>query len=106
MTFSQMFVVGFALLSAGICIGAIWKVATAPAMRHKLWWIVGSLFGFIGFATDLGQPGDILMHFGIGLPVVMVTWIEPGGHIILKALFPVIALIALVKAAEARDAQA
>ena len=103
MTISQIFVVGFAILSGLVCISAIWKVATTPDMHHKLWCIVGSSFGFAGFATDLGQPSDIFMHFGFALPVVMVTWVEPGGHVVLKTLFPVIAVVALVKASRTRN---
>ena len=93
---TQVFVVIFATASAAVSIVAIWRVASASASRYKLLWIAGSLFGFAGFATTFNPPGDLYLHFGIQVPVLMI-WRFSGGTVVLKALFPVVAVVALVR---------
>jgi hypothetical protein len=95
MSGSQLFVAVFAILSLAISIWAVWRVARAPELRFKPLWIVGSLLGFVGFATDFGSAGDLYLTFGIQIPVLRF-WIIGGGHAVVHALFPVVAVIALV----------
>lgn len=78
-------------------------VATTRGLRYKLWWIIGSLFGFVGFAIDMKQPGDLFMQVGVQVPVVSIMWIGHGQHVLLKALFPIVALVAMVKASQVED---
>jgi len=91
---SQVFVVIFAVASAAVSVLAVWRVANASGVRYKPLWIAGSLFGFVGFATSFKPPGDLYLQFGIQIPVLMI-WRIGGGTVVLKALFPVVAAVAL-----------
>jgi low temperature requirement protein LtrA len=97
MSASQVFVGIYAIVAVAISVLAIWRVATATTAKYKPLWIVGSLFGFAGFATSLGSPGDLHLQLGVQIPVLIITWTSGGGDIVLKALFPVVAAVALVK---------
>jgi hypothetical protein len=94
---TQIFVIAFALASAVVSLLAVWRVAKAEGLTYKWLWIAGSLFGFTGFATTFDPPGDLYLQFGIQIPVLMI-WRVGGGTVVLKALFPFVALIALVRA--------
>ena len=96
MSGSQLFVGIFAIVSVAVSALAIWRVATASGVRYKPLWIVGSLFGFVGFATNLSSPGDLYLQFGIQIPVLLI-WGTGNGDILLKTLFPVVASVALVR---------
>lgn len=96
MSASQIFVIIFAVISAAVSAAAIWRVATASDVRYRLLWIVGSLFGFAGFATTINDRGDLYLEVGIQIPVLLMTAAGDGG-VFLKALFPVVAAAALVK---------
>lgn len=91
----QVFVVIFAIVSLAVSVLAVWRVAIAPEARYKPLWIVGSLFGFFGFATSFNPPGDLYLEYGIQIPVLM-TWMTGGGDVVVKAMFPVVAAIALM----------
>ena len=93
---SQLFVGIFAIVSVALSALAVWRVATASDVSYKPFWIVGSLFGFVGFATTLSSPGDLYLQFGIQIPVLMI-WKTGSGDILLKTLFPFVALVALVR---------
>ena len=95
MSGSQIFVVVFAMVSLAVSILAIWRVARASGVRYKPLWIVGSLFGFVGVATRFDTTDDLYLQFGIQIPVLM--WMTFSDGSILKALFPLVAAIALVK---------
>lgn len=99
----QIFVGIFAIVSTALSVLAIWRVATS-SLSYKLLWIIGSAFGFIGVATDFGQSGDLYLQFGIQIPVIMIFWLFPGGGPIMKAMFPIIAVAALVKCHSSRNA--
>lgn len=96
MSGSQIFVVIFAIVSAAVTVLAIWRITKACEVRYKSLWVIGSLFEFVGFATSLGVPGDLYMQFGIQIPVLMMRTTDTGA-LVLKALFPVMAAVALVK---------
>jgi|SRR5215217_6835591 len=96
MSGTQGFTGFFAIVSLAVSAAAIWRVARAPAFRYKPLWIAGSLFGFVGFATDLSVPGDLYFQIGVQVPVIIIWWIA-SGHIVLKALFPIVAVAALVQ---------
>jgi hypothetical protein len=97
MSGSQIFVGIFAFVSVIVSASAIWRVATASGITYKPLWIAGSLFGFVGFATSLSHPTDLYLQFGIQVPV-LTMWMTGSGDLILKALFPVVAVAALIKA--------
>ncbi|TMJ18670.1 MAG: hypothetical protein E6G92_02180 [Alphaproteobacteria bacterium] len=92
----QLFAGIFAIVSIAASALAVWRVATAPGAKYKPLWIVGSLFGFVGFATTLNAPGDLYLQFGIQIPVLLI-WRIGGGGILLKTLFPLVAIVALVR---------
>jgi hypothetical protein len=92
----QIFVGVFAIVSVALSVLAIWRVATS-SLSYKLFWIIGSAFGFVGVAADFGHSGDLYLQFGIQIPVIMIFWLLPGGGPIVKAMFPFIAAAALVK---------
>lgn len=95
MSASQIFVSVFAIASVALSVVAIWRIATS-SIRYKPLWIVGSTFGFVGVATDFGQSGDLYLQFGVQIPVVLVFWLLDAGPIV-KAMFPFVAVAALVK---------
>jgi hypothetical protein len=103
MSGSQVFVGLFAVVSAALSVVAIWRVATSR-VGYKPLWIVGSAFGFVGVATDFGHSSDLYLQFGLQIPVVMIFWVLPSGGPILKAMFPVVAVAALVKCHSSRSA--
>ncbi|GAA4009866.1 hypothetical protein GCM10022211_25210 [Sphingomonas humi] len=96
MTMATLFVVGVALLCAVISAWAVLRIIQAGDLAWKPLWLIGSLFGVIGFGLDPRAPGHLFFHVGFQIPVVMGVWSSAGG-LLLKALFPPIALVALVK---------
>lgn len=96
MSGSLVFVGLFAIMSVVTCVLAIWRVANAPAAKYKPLWIIGSLFGFVGFASSSDYNGDLYLQFGIQIPV-LILWMTSSGDLVLKALFPIVAAVALVK---------
>lgn len=96
MSGSQLFVVAFGVLSAVVSALAAWRVATASGVKYKPLWIVGCLFGFVGFATSLNSPSDLNLQLGIQIPVVLI-WKSGNGDILLRTLFPLLAPIVLVR---------
>jgi len=93
MSATQVFVGVWAIASVVICLLAVWRVATTSKISYKPLWIIGSLFGFVGFATTLNTPGDLHMDVGIQVPVLLI-WTANGG-LSLKAMFPLVAAVAL-----------
>ena len=95
MSFIQLFVGLFGLACLVVSLLAAWRVAKAPDMRLKPLWIVGSLFGFVGFAVNGSAPNELIIQFGIQVPVVMATRLGADGPWLVKAPFPLIAVAAL-----------
>jgi hypothetical protein len=96
MTGSQLFVSFFGLISLVASIWAIWCVARSK-IHYKAVWIVGSLFGFVGVGLNWTQPGDLIFLFGVQIPPVMVFKVLATQFVIVKAQFPIVALVALGK---------
>ena len=92
----QIVVIVFAIASVSVSGFAVWYVATAPGVRFKPLWILGSLFGFVGLSTSLSSPGDIYLHFGVQIPGIWI-WAPGGGDIMLRGMFPLVALVAIDK---------
>ena len=93
---SQIFVGVMAIASVAVSVLAIWRVTKAYGVRYKPLWILGCLFGFAGFATNLSTPGDLYFSVGFQIPVFMLSKIG-SGDFILKAMFPAVAAVALAK---------
>ena len=94
MSITVAFVFVFAAICVfvtGLAIILIWKMTDYP---NKPLWIAGCLFGFVGFGLNPASGDDLLMHFGIQIPVVYGLWSSVEG-LSLKAMFPVIAAVAL-----------
>jgi len=90
------FVIAFAsvcVFVTGLAITRLWKKTDYP---NKPLWIARCLIGFVGFAVNPASGNDLLMHFGVQLPVVYGTWSGVKG-LALKASFPVIAVVALAR---------
>jgi hypothetical protein len=94
----QVIVFGFAVLVVAVSAGAVVVVAKTPNLRFKPLWIIGSLLGFVGLGIEWTKPDDIILLFGVSIPVVMVFKVIATGQVIVKTGFPVVAIIALVKA--------
>ena len=75
----------------GLAIFRIWKMTDYP---NRPLWIAGCLFGFVGFGLNPASGDDLLMHFGLQIPVVYGMWSSVEGLSII-AMFPVIAAVAL-----------
>jgi hypothetical protein len=95
---SQIAVVLFGLLSIAVCLWAVVVIIRSPRLRFKPLWLIGSLFGFAGLGLDWTRPDDLTLLFGISIPVVNVYELGATGPAIVKALFPVVAAIALAEA--------
>jgi hypothetical protein len=97
LSFTQIFVVCFAIVSASVSAVAIYRVWNSPRFQNRFLWTAGCLLGFVGFALDPRAEGDLLLHFGVQIPVVILKWGSVKG-LTLKALFPIIAAVALARA--------
>lgn len=93
MSATQVFVGVWGIASIVVCVLAVWRVARTSKVSYKPLWIIGSLFGFVGFSTTFSTPGDLYMDLGIQIPVVLI-W-TAGGVLSLKATFPLVAAVAL-----------
>lgn len=102
----QLVVLLGSLLFAALSIGAVVVVIRSPVLRHKPWWVTGSLFGFAGFGIDWTVPSNVFIEFGARIPVVMIFMPFASGHVIVKSMFPVVAVIALIKAGSSSRHQA
>lgn len=90
------FVAAFAvvcLIVSGFAVVRIWK---SDEFSHKPLWVLGCLLGFVGFAVDPRKDGHLLFQFGVQIPVIYLLWSSAKG-LALKAMFPVIAVVALTK---------
>ena len=96
MSGSQIFVLIFAILSVAVSAVAVWLAVKAPDLRFKPLWIIGSLFGFVGFATNFGSAGDLYLQVGVQIPVISVRWSGRGDTSVF-ALFPALAAATLAK---------
>jgi len=94
----QLAVALFALLSSAVCLWAIVVILRSPHLRFKPLWLAGSLFGFAGLGIDWSHPDDLVLLYGIAIPVVMTFKVVATGQIIVRAYFPVVAAIALAEA--------
>ena len=92
----QLFVSFFGLLSVAVSAWGVWSVAKAE-MRCKPVWNLHCLFGFIGFGINWTDPEKLILVFGVAIPPISVFKVLPTGPVIVKMLFPVIALVALGK---------
>jgi hypothetical protein len=102
----QIFVSLFALASLAVSAAAVRCILKTPHMRHKPGWIIGCLAGFVGFSVGAAghPPGDLIMEFGVQLPVLMLRWSAGDGRVHIKALFPLIALVALIRLRDRAEA--
>jgi hypothetical protein len=100
----QTFVVLFAALVVVISLWSIIVVVRSPVLKLKPLWVIGCLFGFIGIGIDWTKPNDVVMLFGITIPMVMVFKVIATGQVIVKTGFPIVSVVALVKAGGNRSA--
>lgn len=94
---SQIFVLIFAMLAVAISLWSIVVVIRSPGFKLKPLWLIGCLFGFMGVGINWTTPDDIIMLFGVTIPVVIVFKVMATGQVILQAGFPVVSVVALVK---------
>jgi len=95
---SQVFVALFAMLVAALSLWSVIVVVRSPVLTLKPLWVIGCLFGFVGFGIDWTTPDDVIILFGITIPVVMVFKVVATGQIIVKTGFPIVSVVALIKA--------
>lgn len=93
---SAVFVGAFALSAVALCGVAILRIIRAEHLTRKPLWLIASLVGFVGFGVDPGTPGDLLFHIGVQVPPIQGRWSSVEG-LWLKAMFPIGALIVLMK---------
>lgn len=96
MSLSTTFVVAFAVVCVFVSGFAVVRIWRSDDFSNKPLWILGCLFGFFGFVVDPRKDGHLLYAFGVQIPVVYGVWSSATG-LALKALFPVIAVVALTK---------
>lgn len=101
---SQIFVLLFAILVATISFWSVIVVIRSPTLTLKPLWVIGCLFGFVGFGIDWTTPYDVIILFGITIPVVMVFKVVATGQVIVKTGFPIVSAVALISAHRAKPA--
>lgn len=106
MSAGQIFVGSFAALVAVISLWSMIVVVRSPAFKLKPLWVIGCLIGFVGLGIDWTTPGDVIILFGITVPVVWVFKIMATGQVIVKTGFPIVSVVVLVKARAASLASA
>jgi hypothetical protein len=93
----QVIVAIFGLIVLAISIFAVIVIARSPCFMRKPLWIIGSLFGFLGLGISWTSPDDLILLFGISIPVINVFKVLPAGPVIVKAFVPFVAIVALIK---------
>jgi membrane-bound ClpP family serine protease len=93
---SQIFVLVFAILVAALSIWAVVAVIRSPKMRHKPAYIIGSLIGFIGIGINWTAPDGLVFIFGISIPPISIRGSVATGQLLVRASFPLVALMALM----------
>lgn len=101
MNFYQIIVALFAVLVVATSIGSIVVVIRSPVFKLKVLWVIGCLFGFVGVGINWTTPNDLVLLFGISVPVVMVFKVLVTGQVIVKTGFPIVSLVAFAKASSA-----
>ena len=96
MNFTIAFVTIFAAVCVFVTALAIIRILKTKYHPYKLLWIAGCIFGFVGFGLAPASSDDLLTHFGVQVPVVIGMWSNVEG-ISLKAMFPLIAVVALFR---------
>lgn len=85
---------GLALLAAAVAIRVIIR---SKVLTFKPLWIIGSMVGLVGLGIDWTRPADLFLQFGIQIPFIRYSELPNSGSILLKTLFPVIALVAIYR---------
>ena len=87
----------FLLAAAITMVVAIVTIIRSRHLRYKPLWLIGSLFGFVGLGIDWTIADDLYLQMGIQIPILNLQYFPPVEGMVLKTLFPVIALVAIVK---------
>jgi hypothetical protein len=93
----QIIVVAFGFFVLAISISAVVVIARSPHFRLKPFWIIGSLFGFLGLGINWTNPDDLTLLFGVSIPVINLFKVLPSGPVVLKTFFPFVAMVALIR---------
>lgn len=93
----QIIVVIFGLIVSAISIFSVIVIVRSPYFTRKPLWIIGSLFGFLGLGISWTSPDDLILLFGISIPVINVFKVLPSGPVIVKTFFPFVAIVALIR---------
>lgn len=91
----QVFVILFGGAALVVTVWAIWSIIKSPDLQKKPLWIVGSLFGFVGFSINWTLPESLFFWFGVRIPFVSVFTIVGSGQWLVQIGFPIIAVVAL-----------
>jgi hypothetical protein len=94
----QIFVALFAVLVAALSLWSVIVVIRSRHLKFKPLWVIGCLFGFMGFGVDWTTPDDVVILFGILIPVVTAFKVVASGHVIVKTGFPIVSVVALFMA--------
>lgn len=90
----QLAVSLFGLISLLTSGWAVWCVVRSK-IGYKVAWIAGSLLGLVGFGVNWTKPDDLILLFGIQVPPFTVFKVVATQMVIVKVMFPVVALVAL-----------
>ena len=95
----QIIIVGFGCVCVALMVLAVIEIYKSADFRYKPLWYLAVLFGFFGISIVWNQPDDLLFSVGIQIPPVHVYKLVNGDAIVVKIMFPVVAVIALYKSA-------
>ena len=93
----------FTALSLFVCVQGIRKVLRVCPERTKPFWLIGSLVGVLGLGIEWSAHDDLVLEFGVQVPLLQFAVLMPAGVAVTKTMFPVVAMAALLKDWPAKD---
>lgn len=92
----QLIFVGFTLACVVTCLGALIAIWKSKELTWKPLWAIGALVGFVGLGIDWNSADDLWIQVGLQIPVYSFM-VFSDGNAAVKSLFPVIALVAIIR---------
>ena len=92
----QIFIILFGCAALVVTVWAIWSIVKTPDLQKKPLWIVGSLFGFVGFSINWTSPENLFFWFGFRIPFFSVFTFVGSGQWLVEIGVPIIAVVALM----------
>ena len=93
----------FSLAAITTMLVAIFVILQSQRLRYKPVWLIGSVFGFLGLGINWTIANDLYIQIGIQIPIIHFAYFPAENGIALKTLFPLVALVAILKGRATRQ---